>query len=175
MAETEYIEIGHIAKLHGFKGEVSLFLDVTNPSDYLHFSFFLVELSGVLTPFIVESIKPKNKGFVALKFEGINSESDAKFLLKKKVMVSAEILPELDENSFYDHEIEGFQVIDTERGNIGTVVGVIDHPSNPLLQLTFQRKEILIPLNLDLSKKVDRKDKTLTITCPEGLLEIYLG
>ena len=35
MQKKDCFYLGIIAKLHGFKGEVSLFLDVTNPEDYL--------------------------------------------------------------------------------------------------------------------------------------------
>lgn len=174
MLEENFIEIGHIAKLHGFKGEVSLFLDVSNPTDYYNFPFFLLDIHGVPTPFIVESIKPKNKGFIAVKFEGVNNETEANGLLKKRVLLPEEKLPVLDENSFYDHEIVGYKVIDTERGEIGLVVQIIDYDSNPLLQIDAQGKEVLVPLQLDLNKKVDRKNQTLTISCPEGLLSIYL-
>lgn len=170
----DFIEIGHIAKLHGFKGEVSIYLDVTDPQYYFESPHFLVEMNGVPTPFLVEWIKPKNKGFITVKFEGISSEEDARILLKKRVIMPEAMLPELDEHTFYDFEVIGFSVEDQERGPIGTVVEVIDHPSNPLLSIDFNGKEILIPLNLDLSKRVDRTSKTIYLSCPEGLLSIYL-
>ncbi|MFM7725050.1 MAG: ribosome maturation factor RimM [Bacteroidota bacterium] len=105
----------------------------------------------------------------------MNSEGEAKRLVRKSVFLNESLLPELDEDSFYDHEIEGFTVIDTARGDIGIAVGVIDHPSNPLLQVEKDGVEVLIPLNLELQKKVNRSEKTLTITTPEGLLEVYLS
>ena len=60
-----YFYLGKIAKLHGYKGEVSLFLDVTNPSDYHQLERVFVDVDGVLIPFFIEHLKPKNKGFVA--------------------------------------------------------------------------------------------------------------
>jgi len=83
-------------------------------------------------------------------------------------------LPDLDDSTFYDHEIIGFDVFDTHFGPIGSVISVIDHEANPLLQLDFKGKEVLIPLNVELHKKIDRKKRTLTLTAPEGLLQIYL-
>ncbi|MFM7596215.1 MAG: ribosome maturation factor RimM [Flavobacteriales bacterium] len=170
-----FIEIGHIAKLHGFKGEVSLFLDVTNSDDYSDLSVVYFNMDGIPTPFHVVRVKPMNKGFLVLTFEGISSEVDARLLVRKAVFLPEVVLQELDDHSFYDHEVEGFTVFDTVRGNIGRVVGVIDHPSNPLLQIDCDGQEILIPLNLDLNKTINRTDKTLTITTPEGLLDIYLN
>jgi 16S rRNA processing protein RimM len=63
--------LGKIAKLHGFKGEVSLFLDVTNPSDYKDLESVYIDVDGVLTPFFIESVKLKNKNFIAVKFQGM--------------------------------------------------------------------------------------------------------
>ncbi len=170
-----YFQIGHIAKLHGFKGEVSLFLDVTQPEEYYQHRTIFISHDGIATPFLIESLKPMNKGFVVIKLDGINNESEAKSLLHQAVFMPDAHLPELDEHSFYDHEIEGYKVFDTERGFIGLAMGVIDHPSNPLLQLEKEGIEGLIPLNLELQKKVDRKERTLTITCPPGLLEVYFS
>lgn len=170
-----FIEIGHIAKLHGFKGEVSLFLDVSNSENYQDLSVVFFNIDGIPTPFHITRIKSMNKGFLVLTIEGISTEAEAKSLLRKAVFLPDLILEELDEHAFYDHEVVGYTVIDTVRGNIGTIVRIIDHASNPLLQIDCFGHEILIPLNIDLNKTVNRTDKTLTITAPEGLLDIYLN
>lgn len=170
-----FFEIGHIAKLHGFKGEVSLFLDVSNPHEYHQLATIYLEMDGIPTPFLIGAMKPMNNGFVVLQLVGINSEADAKRVLKRAVFLPENMLPELDEGSFYDHEIMGYEVIDRFRGKIGVVQQVMDHPSNPLLQVDMDGREILIPLNAELDKKIDRELRVLCITCPEGLLDIYLS
>jgi len=170
-----YFQIGHIAKLHGYQGEVSLFLDVTQPNAYHQLKTVFLEMDGIATPFSIKSLKPMNNGFIVIKFEGVNSEEEARRLLRHPVFLADSLLPVLDEHSFYDHEILGFDVVDTARGLIGKATGVIDHPSNPLLQVEMDGVEILIPLNLDLNKIVNRQDKRLTLTTPEGLLDVYLS
>jgi 16S rRNA processing protein RimM len=49
------IYIGQIAKLHGYKGGVSLFLDVTHPEEYIDTETLFVDVEGILTPFFIES------------------------------------------------------------------------------------------------------------------------
>jgi 16S rRNA processing protein RimM len=169
-----YFEIGHIAKLHGFKGEVSFFLDHSDPDLLGKCSFIFLEMDGIPTPFSIHRLKPMNKGFYVLSFDGIESEAAARTLLKKRGFLPEALLPELDDSTFYDHEVIGFEVFDTSFGPIGIVVSIIDHVANPLLQLDCKGKEVLIPLNVELNKKIDRKKRTLTLTAPEGLLEIYL-
>jgi 16S rRNA processing protein RimM len=170
-----YFYLGKIAKLHGFKGEVSLFLDVSNPKDYENLKRVFVEMNGVLTPFFIDSLKPKNKGFIAVKFSDVNDENEAKKLLKKSIYLPEEELADLDDNQFYDHEISGYKVVDTIKGDIGIVDTVIDLVSNPLLRLEKDSKEVLIPIFEGLIQKVDRKKKILYIQAPEGLIDLYLG
>jgi 16S rRNA processing protein RimM len=175
MNKADCFQLGYIAKLHGFKGEVSLFLDVTNPEDYASLDALFIELNGHLTPFFVTSLKLKNKGFAAVKLEGVDTEQDARILLRKSVYLPAVILPKLSGTHFYDHEVVGFDVIDDAYGPVGELVTVVDLAANPLLQITQGEKEVLIPLIDGLVQKVDRKNKRLHIKAPEGLIELYLG
>jgi 16S rRNA processing protein RimM len=69
MNKADCFHLGYVAKLHGFKGEVSLFLDVTNPEDYETLDALFIEINGQLSPFFVASFKLKNKG---LKINGLD-------------------------------------------------------------------------------------------------------
>lgn len=175
MNKAECFHLGYVAKLHGFKGEVSLFLDVTNPEDYSTLDAMFIEINGQLTPFFVESLKLKNKGFAAVKLEGIDTENDARLLLRKNVYLPASILPELDGTNFYDHEIVGFQVEDSEYGDIGKVLQIIDLSANPLIQIEKDGTEVLLPLQDGVIREVDRKKRLLKVSAPPGLVELYLG
>ena len=169
------IYIGQIAKLHGYKGGVSLFLDVTHPEEYMDMESFFIEIDGILTPFFVESFKLKNKGFAAVKFQGVDSEQEARSLLKKKVFIPETELRELDESNFYDHEVIGFEVEDVVKGEIGKVTAIADLKQNPLLVIEFEDKEILLPIFDGLIVKVDRKLKRLKVKAPDGLIDLYLN
>ena len=174
MNKADCFHLGYVAKLHGFKGEVSLFFDVTNPEDYADLDAVFVDVNNQLTPFFVESIKLKNKGFAAVRFEGLNDEDSARKILRKDIYLPEQILPELDGVHFYDHEVVGFTVIDAAHGNIGILKAVIDFKVNPLLQIMNGEKEILIPFRDGVVTKVDRKAKELHIISPEGLVALYL-
>jgi 16S rRNA processing protein RimM len=175
MNKADCFHLGYVAKLHGYKGEVSLFLDVSNPGDYSGLDSVFVDVNGQLTPFFIEHFKLKNKGYAAVKFEGIDSEKDAQTILRKSLYLPAEVLPELSGTNFYDHEIEGFVVVDTEYGQVGIVDQVLDIQSNPLIRVMNGTKEVLVPLIEGMVKELDRASKTVTITAPPGLIEMYLG
>jgi len=174
MLIEDCFNLGYIAKLHGFKGEVSLFLDVTDPSNYQNLKSVYLEMNkGELVPFSIQNIKLMNKGFMTVQFAGIDSELQARELLKKTAFLPVTMLPQLSDKEFYDHEIISFEVIDIHEGNIGRVVQVIDLPSNPLLQLDFEGKEVLIPLIPGLVINVNRSGKILTIESPPGLIDLF--
>lgn len=175
MNKADCFHLGYVAKLHGFKGEVSLFLDVTNPDDYETLDAVFIEINGQLSPFFIESFKLKNKGFAAVKFEGVNSENDARILLRKNLFLPAQILPKLSGKNFYDHEVVGFTVVDESYGEVGKIESVIDLQVNPLLQIMNGTKEVLIPLVEGVVQNVDRKKKVMTVKAPAGLIELYLG
>ncbi|MCE2743847.1 MAG: ribosome maturation factor RimM [Fluviicola sp.] len=174
MNKADCFHLGYVAKLHGFKGEVSLFLDVTNPEDYIDIDNVFIDINNQLTPFFIESFKLKNHPFAAVKFEGINSEMDAKIILRKNLYLPSSILKELEGNNFYDHEVVGYKVIDEQYGEVGILESIIDLSVNPLIQVMNGSKEVLIPLLDDLVKKVDRDNKTLHINAPTGLISLYL-
>jgi 16S rRNA processing protein RimM len=175
MNKADCFHLGYVAKLHGFKGEVSLFFDVTNPQDYASLDAVFIDINDQLTPFFVESIKLKNKGFAAVRFEGLNDEDSARKLLRKNIYLPDQILPELEGTNFYDHEVVGFSVIDEKHGHIGTLQAVVDFKVNPLLQVIKDDKEILIPFRDGVVTKLDRDKKEMHVITPEGLVELYLG
>jgi len=175
MNKADCFHLGYVAKLHGFKGEVSLFLDVTNPEDYGTLDAVFIEINGQLSPFFVESFELKNKKFAAVKFEGVDSEKDARIILRKNLFLPAQILPNLSGKNFYDHEVVGFKVIDSNFGEVGILESVIDFQVNPLLQIMNGSKEVLVPLIDGMVQEVDRKKKTMKISAPPGLIELYLG
>ena len=176
MNKADCFHLGYVAKLHGFKGEVSLFLDVTNPEDYRSLDAIFIDLNDQLTPFFVESLKLKNGKFAAAKFEGVITEDAARKLLRKDIYLPAQILPELKGLHYYDHEVIGFTIVDAKHGAVGKLEEVIDFKVNPLFQvMSPDGKEILIPLLKDTVTKVDRKNKELHVITAEGLIELYLS
>lgn len=175
MNKADCYHLGYVSKLHGFKGEVSLFLDVTDASIYKKLDLVYIDINGNLTPFIIEKITLTPKGFAYVKLEGINSDDEATFLLKKQLYLPESTLPKLSGKDFYDHEIVGFKVFDEEYGEVGIMEQVIDLPINPLFQVThLQGKEILIPLRKEFITKIDRENKAIYLTIPEGLIDLYL-
>ena len=85
-----------------------------------------------------------------------------------------ENLPKLKESQFYFHEIIGYKVFDAIKGEIGKVDKVLEYSTSNLFSILVKDKEILIPISDEIVGKVDKINKTIQVTCPEGLIDLYL-
>lgn len=173
MTIEECYNLGRITKPWGVKGQLVLFLDVDSPEDYLDLDSAFVEIKGQLVPhfFHIDSI---NGNKAVATFEDITPEQ-AGALVGHDLYLPLSLLPELTGNQFYFHEVVGFTVVDSVYGDIGTIQQVIDYPAQPLFQIMKNGTEVLIPVIDQVIDKVDRKLKTIFITAPNGLIELYLG
>ena len=173
MNKEDCFFLGRVAKTHGLKGEVTLKLDDDDPSAYFEMKYFFLEINKVLTPFFVEKITASgDKFFVAV--QDVKTIGQAQNLVGKSAYLPLEMLPKLSGKQFYFHEIVGFKVIDTEKGELGTIGQVLEYPTQAILQVMKGMKEILIPILDHVIQTVDRDKKTLTVTAPEGLIDMYL-
>ena len=66
-------------------------------------------------------------------------------------------------------------VVDEEHGELGPIAEVIEYPTQAIIQVFKDKKEILIPILDQVIQKVDRKAKKLYVKAPEGLIEMYLS
>ncbi|MBR3699565.1 MAG: 16S rRNA processing protein RimM [Bacteroidales bacterium] len=174
MTKDDCFYLGRIAKTHGIKGEVTIRLDVDDPSAYHDMKYFLLEINKVLTPFFVEKLTCSgDKVFV--KVQDINTVEAASALTGKEVFLPLEMLPKLSGKQFYYHEVKGFLLIDEIHGELGPINDVIEYPTQAIIQVFKDKKEILIPILDQVIQKVDRKTKKLYIKAPDGLIDMYLA
>ena len=165
--------LGRVTKPWGTKGQLVLFLDVDTPEDYLELDSAFVEIKGQLVPYFFH-IDQLNGNKAVATFEEITAEQ-ASALVGHELYLPLDLLPKLDGNKFYFHEVTGFRVVDSVYGDIGTIEQVIEYPAQPLFQIMKNGVEVLIPVIDEVIDKVDRENKTIFITAPNGLIELYIG
>lgn len=172
ISPQECYYLGYISKKQGFKGGMIAFFDVDNLDNYSNLDYVLVQLNNVLTPFFIEAIHLKDKNFVFLKFEGVDDGDRADELAGNEIFLPLKKLPKLNDDEYYLHDLEGMEVIDETAGILGKVEKVLDYSQNPLLQLSYNGIEVLIPLIDTFVKKVDKKAKKIFVDVPKELLDI---
>jgi 16S rRNA processing protein RimM len=174
MRKEDCFYLGKIVKKHSFKGEVVVKLDTDEPELYGNMESVFVDLGGNLIPFFIEKSSLSKSTMLRLKFEDVNSEEEADAIVKAGIYLPLDLLPKLEGDKFYYHEVIGFTVMDRNFGEVGVVVNVNDTAAQPLFEIERDDKEIFIPLIDDFIKKVDRKKKEIQVETPEGLIDLYL-
>lgn len=176
MDQNDCFYLGYVTKTFGYKGEVMVYLDVDNPGYYQKLESVFILLEGKLIPFFVEKIQIRpNSAEAMVRFQNVDTPEKAQHLTGAELFLPLEFLPPLKGNDFYFHEITGYHVIDAVKGPLGTVISVLELPANPVFQIQAGEKEVLIPANDRFIQKVDRKNKTIHIEAPEGLIDLYLN
>lgn len=174
MTKEECFYLGRIVKKFSFKGELLAKLDSDDPEIYEDLESVFIENRGNLIPYFIENAQLHKSDLLRLKLEDVDTESDADALLKASLYLPLALLPKLDGNKFYYHEIVGFKVKDKRLGVIGNIKNVNDQTAQPLFVILKENKEILLPINDEIIKKVDRKNEVIEVEAPEGLIELYL-
>ena len=174
MRKEDCFYLGRIVKKHSFKGEVVIKLDTDEPELYRNMESVFVDLGNNLVPFFIEKSSLSKGTMLRVKFEDVNTEDDADSIVRSGIYLPLNLLPKLEGNKFYFHEVIGFKVIDKNHGEVGVIVNINDAAAQPLFEIERDDTEIFIPLIDDFIKKVDRENKEVQVETPEGLIDLYL-
>ena len=174
MTKEECFYLGRIVSKFSFKGELLIKLDTDEPETYLEMESVFVDYDNNLVPFFIEKSSLQKSNLLRVKFEEVDTEEDADDLMKCDLYLPLNLLPELDDDQFYFHEIIGYTVEDASYGPIGLLTGVNDTTSQALFEIEKDGKQILIPMNDEFLVKVDKKNQVIYVKTPEGLIDLYL-
>lgn len=174
MRKDECFYLGKIAKKFSFKGELLLYIDSDDPEQYEEMESVFVEIGKNLVPFFIDSAQLHKNDFLRVKFEDVDSEADAEALIGKALYLPLDLLPKLEGNKFYYHEVIGFILKDQTRGDVGTIVSINDSAAQPLFEVKSGETELLIPMIDQFLVEVNRDGKFVLMDLPEGLVEMYL-
>lgn len=186
-----WIVLAHLLRPQGRKGEVlaELFTDFPERFDdrkhvFLAKPGFDDAASEARAAEVVSFWLPvgRNQGRVVLKFEGVETISEAETIAGLDVIVPREERLALDEESVYISELIGCTVYDSAIA-VGVVEDVqfamtadgtrrIDDAAPLLVVMSEEGDEILIPYAKAFLVNVDAESKRIEMKLPEGLVEI---
>ena len=174
MRKEDCFYLGKIAKKFSFKGEVLIYLDTDEPELYENMESVFVEFNKNLVPFFIENSSLHKNDFLRVKFEDVDDEVEADSILNCDVYLPISMLPKLEGNKFYFHEVIGFEIEDQRLGIFGKIVSINDTSAQPLFEVINGNVEILVPMIDQFLVKIDRENKKVIMDLPEGLVEMYL-
>lgn len=159
----ENIYVGKVVNTHGIKGEIRILSDFPYKD-----KVFLINNKIIIgnDEYIIKSHRV-HKGYDMVVLDGYDNINDVLFLLKRNVFVSRDSL-NLDDDEILDEELIDYKVV-SEDGKEGIIEEIFKaSSSNKIIRVMFDR-EVLIPFNSPLVKKVDKENKKIIVELIEGM------
>lgn len=170
MQEENVILVGKIVGAYGNKGACIVKLTEAFSDEIKKTDLAFFEIDKGLVPFFIESTEAQGKSKLIIKFEDIDSEERVLRFLETPILFRKKDVQEDKQDPLYD--LIDYTIIDDNSKWEGTLVDILDHPGNLLFSVSDGENEFLIPAHEDLIKKIDKKNKIITMILPEGLLDL---
>lgn len=166
--EKDVYKIGRLGKTHGVRGDISFLFD-DDVFDRTDADYLILKVDGILVPFFIEEYRFKSDTNAIVKFEGLDTQEQARELTGCDVYFPRELADSGDGPLSWS-ALAGFEIIDDLSGkSVGRIASVDDSTLNTLFELEDGR---LIPASEELITRFDKDNRTITIDLPEGILEL---
>ena len=167
----DLVAIAKLAKTRGLRGE--LIADVL--TDFPERFDDLENVIAILPSGKQQDLKIERfwfqKGRVVLKFKGFDSIETAENLRNAEICVPETEAVALEEDEFFDWELEDCEIETLDGTKIGKVKEILRTGGTEVLIVQGETKEYLIPFAGTICVDVDIENKLIKIDAPDGLLE----
>ncbi len=175
MSKNNFTEIGYTRKVHGLKGGIKLAVQAEYVEDYAHTQVLFLDLGSSVLPFFIRE-KVMGSDLIVY-FEEIDSRESAFDLIGKTLYLRDEDVLSEEERTLEMEQLEyaflkDYSMQQLEGETIGIIQSVEDFPQQEMAFVLYNKQEIMIPLNQEFIKEIDKKTKTILVDLPEGLLDM---
>ena len=169
-----YFQVGYVRKKHGFKGDVVVRLTADDPTPYQGLDAYFVEERGKALPFFVANSRLVKADEAIVRFEGVDGEPEAQAMVGRGLWLPESLLPELNDDQFYYHELPGFRVVNTGVDSEMSLVQVVEYPAQDLFEIKVGGREqhVLIPVIDPFIERGDKPGRTIYLCAPEELYSL---
>lgn len=169
--EGEFVTLARVVKTQGRKGEVAAELHTDFPEKFAERKrLFALQKDGARREVKLEDHWP-HKGGMVLKFEGVESISDAEALVGSELQIPKAERAELEAGAAYISDLVGVKVFDRGR-EVGTIRDVQFGAGEAPTLVIQGTQEVLVPYAEAFIRRLDVSGKRLEMELPEGLLEL---
>ena len=168
---TDHVKIGTVVSKHGYKGDIKISVSSNNLDTFPDLKYLFIDLYGCFIPFKIDNVRSFSKNVLIVKLKEIRSEDEVNEVIHKNIYVdSAEMESNIDSGFFYN-DLINFEVI-TDSKKIGRIENINSKLPQPVFEIIYDSRKVLIPIHEDLIKKIDKKNRIIYLDIPNGLLEI---
>lgn len=176
MPDLHLLPIGVVRKAHGIRGEVSVDYYADSP-DLLSGGVYLK--AGAAPPAPREVVSRRfHHGALLVRFAGVADRNAAELLRGARMLIPEDRLPEPADSEIYLHEILGLTVIAVDASGqetpLGSLSGFSDASGQELWTISRDGDaDILFPAAPEFVLRFDLKARTVRISPPPGLIDLY--
>jgi 16S rRNA processing protein RimM len=168
----QMILVGVIARTHGNRGEVIVNLTTDFPEERFRPGARLFMRRPNAAPEALDVTAVRfHQGRPVLQIRGVDSIGAAEIFASAEIRIPAEDQGALPDGVYYHSDLVGCEVITAAGEAIGSVATVEGEGATSRLVVKSRRGEVLIPFAEDICH-VDLAARRITVTPPEGLLEL---
>ena len=172
ISEDDVYKIGVLAKTHGVGGELG-FTFTDDVFDRVEADYLICRMDGILVPFFLEDYRFRSNSMALVKFEGIDTEAQARRMVGVEVFFPKALAEEGGDAAYSWEYFVGFTIVEKEAGEIGWVEAVDDSTMNVLFEVSgLSGEEYLIPASEEFIDDIDHKERKIYMSLPEGLLAL---
>ncbi len=161
--------IGKIVGVHGFKGAHKLCSYAESLEVFVPGKSILIRDHRSREDFYkIDWVKP-HTGTPLLSLNGIVNREQALALVGGELFIPKSELPELEEDTYYWHDLLGIEVYTPTDRLLGVIESIIDTGSNDVYVVKNKKKELLIPALESVVLEIDLDRGRMQVNLPEGL------
>jgi len=166
------VTIGQIIKPVGLRGEVKVFPLTDFPERFESIERVAVQArDGAVFEYSVSGLRHKPP-LLYLRFSGMDSREAVASLRGGMIQVPEAERISLPESHYFQSDLLGLSVYLEAGAFLGRISDIMETGENDLFVIEGDEKEYLIPAIKKVVKKIDLKEKSMTIEPMKGLLEI---
>lgn len=169
---SELLSIGRITGTHGIRGMLKVHLFAGDDSTVHTVDSLTVSCPDGRTHSVqIASLQGHGrKSLVSLKgYAGINEVLP---FVGGELLIRRDQLPETEADEYYWADLIGLKVLTADAADLGILSEIIETGSNDVYVVRGRDKEYLVPALEDVVLDVDLEAGTMTISPPDGLLDL---
>lgn len=158
-AAEDMIVLGKITSVHGVRGEVKIY-SFTDPIDnLLDYRQWTLKRDGEVKQVELVSGRLQGKVLVA-RLKGLDDREVARTYAGFDICVPRALLPDLEEDEFYWHQLEGLKVINQDEQLFGRIDHLLETGSNDVMVVkpcagSLDDRERLLPYTEQCVLRID--------------------